>query len=663
MPLAIGVAAVALHPRTRAQLWQRLGWHGAAVAPGAVWIHASSVGEVGAARALWEALEGPKLLTTDTAEGLAVARGFTRGACALLPVDHPFCLAPLWADARPRAVVFVEGTLWPGLARRARKAGVPVVRVSAKAGRGTRRVPPRLLRWLWRDVTAVGARDEGEAGFLRACHDAEVVVLGDLKLSLRPPASPLRWQRPFVAGASLRRGDARRLLAGCPEGHQLLLAPRHPTRFDQRELGTGRFVRRSELPSGEVPSHVDGVLLDTLGELGSCLQGAAAVFVGGTFDAQIGGHSPREAQAWGCPVVAGPHVHSAPTAFEGVEQVVDEGQLPAALQRAVERTNLSPPRSHVAQQLAAFVQRQAGPPAPESSPRPWALPLVPGYLAGAWLHQHRPRRVVTLDVPVISVGSTNARSPGRTSSVRFLVGALRARGHRVGVAVRGYRRQVRGRDVRCSWVSDSWRDLGDEGALLARCGALVAAGPDRAAAARALQQQGCTVVVLDDGLQSREVHRDVELVVVDARFPSARGPLPAGERRGVRSVPRGVDVVWVHHGDGRFATPGVPVERHPGVWRRGGEVVGAPSGPVRWFVGVGHPAAVLAAYDGDVEAVWVAGDHEAPPEAAFRRWVEGGVLVTTAKDATRLPPDLAGSAWVRDVDLHVPVLDWLPEVR
>ena len=197
-------------------------------------------------------------------------------------------------------MVFVEGTYWPGLARRAHEAGVPVLRVSCKAGPQTRRVPPELLRRLWRHTTAVSARDEHEAAFLSRCQP-DVRVLGDLKSSIRPPPSPLRWARPFVVGASLRDGDTAALLAAvrvaCPE-HAVLLAPRHPERFDPEILQGLRWARRTDLPDA-IPDDVDIVWLDTLGELDACLQGASAAFIGGTFSEAIGGHSPREAQAWG----------------------------------------------------------------------------------------------------------------------------------------------------------------------------------------------------------------------------------------------------------------------------------------------------------------------------------------------------------------------------
>ena len=136
--------ATALHPR-----W-RVGWRGRwgiavpPVQPGAIWIHAASVGEVVSAVQIVEALADPVVLTADTETGVRQARALLshRPAVAIgpKPVDHPWTLAPLWAEARPRAVAFVEGTFWPALAWRARREGVPVLRVAATAGRRTRAI-------------------------------------------------------------------------------------------------------------------------------------------------------------------------------------------------------------------------------------------------------------------------------------------------------------------------------------------------------------------------------------------------------------------------------------------------------------------------------------------------------------------------------------------
>lgn len=248
---------------------------------------------------------------------------------------------------------------------------------------------------------------------------------------------------------------------------------------------------------------------------------------------------------------------------------------------------------------------------------------------------------------MISIGSANARSPGRTSLALAVVRALAGRGHRVGVAVRGYRRADRSGRVRVSWEDPGADALGDEGALHALAGAEVAAGPDRVEAARRLVARGCTVVVLDDGLQHRRLHRDLDCVVVDARYPGARGLLPMGEAR--EREPRGV--VLVQHASALFDVPGWPVARALGPWSR------PPSGPAVAVAGIGRAADFFATLEVPVRDTLALADHQRYDEALVARilaWAGDALVLTTGKDAARMPPALrARSAW-RDVVVTLP---------
>jgi tetraacyldisaccharide-1-P 4'-kinase len=190
----------------------------------------------------------------------------------------------------------------------------------------------------------------------------------------------------------------------------------------------------------------------------------------------------------------------------------------------------------------------------------------------------------------------------------------------------------------------SWQALGDEGALLARDGALVAAGGSRRAAVEALVACGATVVVLDDGLGPHGVDVNVGIEVVDARFPEARGPLPVGERRPRQR--RADFVVWTHV-DHRFPAPAgalVAVAR-PGPWQPF-----APRGPVAAVAGLGRQADLLRFGDLCVDRFRALADHQAVDRALageICRWADGLPVVTTAKDAVRWEGDVT---W-RDVEV------------
>jgi tetraacyldisaccharide 4'-kinase len=157
----------------------------------------------------------------------------------------------------------------------------------------------------------------------------------------------------------------------------------------------------------------------------------------------------------------------------------------------------------------------------------WPLGLCWGAAAAVrnWTFDLRLRQVHRLPVPVVSVGNLTVGGTGKTPAVLWLCALAKARGRRPGVLARGYGRAPGAR-------------LNDEGELLQRRlpWLLQQQDPDRVAAGRRLVAAGADFVVLDDGFQHRRLHRDLDVVCVDATLPFGNGQcLPAGDLREFRS--------------------------------------------------------------------------------------------------------------------------------
>jgi tetraacyldisaccharide 4'-kinase len=615
---------------------ERLGLRCPVAQPGSVWMHGASLGECRLARRMADAFSArgiPAFVTTDTAAGRTVAD-------ALRPIDHPAALAAAFAEARPRAIVFVENAWYPGLARRASAAGVPVLSVGMRASpRLARR--GRLLGW----PDAAWAVDP-EAADLARRHGIELLgVGGGLKGAAPGGTHPLGVPPPFVVGVCTHPGEEAALLAArdavCPD-LAVLLAPRDLSRVDGLLKQYPRLRRRSGMQRW---THGD-VVLDTFGELPDLLLGARAALIGGTFDPGVGGHSPSEALAAGVPVVHGPCTHRNRHDFVGTTAVDTLQGLAEGLNEALDRTSSSAPRgTDRVDAVVDAVLSRALRPAPESSPRPWlsGLRVVPA-LGMAW-RRRLPRK--RAPVPVVAVGSANARGSGKTSTAIWLARVLRARGHRVGVVTRGVGR-IHGQcvgDSRVHGVDARW--LGDEGALLALSGFRVVAHPNRWRAAQHLLGDA-TVWLLEDGLQTGGIAVDLRVATTDARFPNGRGPLPAGERRILVAEP---DIEVVHHGPGA-----VEARRTPGPW-----APAPPAGPALAFAGIGRSVDFFADLDDSSSEPVVTrrfpDHHRYTPDAlqALVREAAGRTLVTTDRDAVRIEPVLReaiGLHW-RGIELHV----------
>lgn len=650
-PLTLLIALVA--PRLRVGFRERAGFPEPEVEPGAVWIHAASLGEgraaaalVGAIRAAHPALEILRSATSDAA--LRQATGADQTVAA--PLESPLCVGA-WLDrVRPRCLVLVEAEIWPALLAGCRRRGIPVVVVQARVGPGFRRL--RALG-LWGPLTrGVGfvSPDAPTAGLLGG------VVTGDLKAEAPFPPPPFRWSRPTVVAGSTHDGEEALLLdavAALSPPPLLVLAPRDPARFEAvatlLEASGRRWVRRSR--TGErVPDTVEVVLLDSLGELAGLYPEADAAFVGGSFQREIGGHSPSEPKAAGLPVVAGPHTHAHTGAWEGVRafHAVHGGALASALGAALAAGRIPVAAAAAAASTVEVITPVLEAPVPpERWLRWWLAPLAPIWALGVVFRPGRPRGS---PVPVVVIGGLTAGGSGKTPVVGWLAERLAAR--TPFVVSRGYRRRS-GAEVRTEGEAS---DLGDELVMLARRGVRVVSAPDRVAGIAAGAEDGGGLALLDDGWMDPRVSADLVVVVIDARWPEGGGPIPVGTRRVPLSRLRRADVVWVNHGPlpeslRRWLRPDVVVVEaryRPVDWTFRGRPVpldGLPDRDVVAFAGIARPQGffrLVRRLGCRLVRVGIFPDHHAFRYVDLQNieaWLDDHLVVTTEKDAARLPAD------------------------
>ncbi|MBI2957133.1 MAG: 3-deoxy-D-manno-octulosonic acid transferase [Acidobacteria bacterium] len=305
--------------------------------PGALWVHAVSVGEALAVAPLLRELRacfpGCKLLvstTTRTGQEVA-ARRLDADATFYFPLDFAFACRRLLAAVRPALVVIAETEMWPNFLREARRQGARIVFVNGRlSDRSFHRY--RLFRFFLRRVLAhvdlFLMQTEEDARRLRelGAPAARVAVGGNLKFDLPEPARPafldelesLAYGSPILVAGSTLAAEEEKLLDALEMCRQvggrpplLVLAPRHPERFDDvaRLLASRslEFVRRSQWarPNGRPAA----VLLDTLGELAGTYAAATVAFIGGSLVAG-GGHNPIEPALWGKPVIFGPSMEN-----------------------------------------------------------------------------------------------------------------------------------------------------------------------------------------------------------------------------------------------------------------------------------------------------------------------------------------------------------------
>ncbi len=312
---------------------------------GAIWIHAVSVGETVAVSMLAGELQrrhpGRKIFishVTPTGRETGEKRLPDVAGRFYLPLDFEGSVRRALRRLRPALLLIVETELWPNLLRWSHRSGVRVVLVNARLSerslRGYRRFA-FFMRRVFQHVDWIFAQTPADAARFRLIGATanRVEAVGNLKFDVQAPEygglSEL-WKRalaaagrgPVLIAASTMRGEEPKLLSAWSEVYRrepraiMILAPRHPARFDEvaRLLSAAgkRFVRRSGLSPSEPALHLqlasaEVLLLDSIGELSGLFALADLVFVGGSL-VPTGGHNILEPARFGKPVIFGPYM-------------------------------------------------------------------------------------------------------------------------------------------------------------------------------------------------------------------------------------------------------------------------------------------------------------------------------------------------------------------
>lgn len=309
-----------------------------------IWVHAVSVGETLACipflKKLRKELPDRKIVfSTTTYTGQKIAREKFPEADRIIymPLDSIFCIKRVVNSLRPDVFITVETELWPALFKSLKDAGSRILvlngRISQESFKGYSRIKFMMADML-SSVDFFYMQDKGDAERIMAlgADKHKVGVMGNFKFDIDMNEElPLNWlsgiSGKVLLSASTHEGEEAIILEAFNiikkefRGVKLILAPRHPERFNETaELIEKRglpYIRRSSLNGKEIGGHseADIILLDTLGELSRVFSRASVAFIGGSLVPR-GGHNVMEPAYWSKPIIFGPHMENFPIAGE-----------------------------------------------------------------------------------------------------------------------------------------------------------------------------------------------------------------------------------------------------------------------------------------------------------------------------------------------------------
>ena len=269
------------------------------------------------------------VLSTTTKTGQEIAHkklGNTVDTITYFPFDFFFSVNSFLNSIKPDKIIIAETEIWPDFVYLAKRRNIPVYivngRLSPRSYKGYKR-----FAFFFKPVFS-----QYKGIFMQTHGDVERILnvgapnditkfMGNLKFDIKPTmnseqitelAQDLKLNGArMIAAASTHKGEDEIILDAFKQlkkefcDIKLLLAPRHPERYEKVEqliAQTGfAYGKRSNNDTFE---NNDIIMLDTMGELMKMFSVCHFAYIGGSFSS-TGGHNPLEANIWGKPVVSG----------------------------------------------------------------------------------------------------------------------------------------------------------------------------------------------------------------------------------------------------------------------------------------------------------------------------------------------------------------------
>lgn len=273
-----------------------------------------------------------------------------------------------------------------------------------------------------------------------------------------------------------------------------------------------------------------------------------------------------------------------------------------------------------------------------------------------------------IKIPVISIGNIVAGGTGKTPLVKLLSKTL-SQSMCVAILSRGYRSEVEKTNNVMKISSDcNAKKCGDEPFWLAQVvpEAAVWVGKNRSLSASLAEKSGAQAVILDDGMQYRQLHRDLEIVVMDGDDLFGKGYfLPRGMLRDSPKRLRKADLIVINQANNHQHVKETLVNYTdaPLVFIRMRVNADFKDKKVGIFCAIGRPQRFMQTVRScraEIVATYFKADHDpfTPEELNnFAKRSGAEILVCTEKDRVKLPDGFQCKLPIHSLDGEIEIVE------
>jgi len=269
-------------------------------------------------------------LSTLTPTGFEIAnKKIKADGIFYFPLDFPWIIRKYFQKIKPELLILTESEFWPNLLNEAKKMGIKVLLVNGRISDNSFK-KYYLFRYLFKKIFAnislflVQSSKDREKLEKIGVESNKIIVVGNLKAEISiKKCNPQEIEKlklkmgidsskKVIVGGSTLKGEEEKLLKAFTEIRKkkenilLILAPRHPERFDEVEKLVKKFpLKYTRKSYFKEKKKWDIMILDTLGELINFYAVCDLAFVGGSLVPK-GGHNILEPAFFRNPIFFGP---------------------------------------------------------------------------------------------------------------------------------------------------------------------------------------------------------------------------------------------------------------------------------------------------------------------------------------------------------------------